>query len=208
MTLSTRPLVDPTADVRDSKLGAYTQVGARTKLLEVTLDDYSYVVNDSDIAYTTFGKFCSIAAMTRINPGNHPMHRATQSHVTYRASAYFPGEQDEAQFFAWRRAHPVVVGHDVWVGHGAIILPGRTIGTGAVVGAGAVVTRDVAPYAIVAGNPARVIRPRFPVETADRLQRLAWWNWDHARLRAALPDFRRLSIERFLDKYELALAQA
>jgi phosphonate metabolism protein (transferase hexapeptide repeat family) len=208
MTLSTRPLVDPTADVRDSKLGAYTQVGERTKLLEVTLDDYSYVVNDSDIAYTTFGKFCSIAAMTRINPGNHPMHRATQSHVTYRASAYFPGEQDEAQFFAWRRAHPVVVGHDVWVGHGAIILPGRTIGTGAVVGAGAVVTRDVAPYAIVAGNPARVIRPRFPVETADRLQRLAWWNWDHARLRAALPDFRRLSIERFLDKYELALAQA
>ena len=208
MTLSTRPLVDPTADVRDSKLGAYTQVGARTKLLEVTLDDYSYVVNDSDIAYTTFGKFCSIAAMTRINPGNHPMHRATQSHVTYRASAYFPGEQDEAQFFAWRRAHPVVVGHDVWVGHGAIILPGRTIGTGAVVGAGAVVTRDVAPYAIVAGNPARVIRPRFPVETADRPQRLAWWNWDHARLRAALPDFRRLSIERFLDKYELALAQA
>jgi phosphonate metabolism protein (transferase hexapeptide repeat family) len=208
MTLSTRPLVDPTADVRDSKLGAYTQVGARTKLLEVTLDDYSYVVNDSDIAYTTFGKFCSIAAMTRINPGNHPMHRATQSHVTYRASAYFPGEQDEAQFFAWRRAHPVVVGHDVWVGHGAIILPGRTIGTGAVAGAGAVVTRDVAPYAIVAGNPARVIRPRFPVETADRLQRLAWWNWDHARLRAALPDFRRLSIERFLDKYELALAQA
>ena len=208
MTLSTRPLVDPTADVHDSKLGAYTHVGARTKLLEVTLDDYSYVVNDSDIAYTTFGKFCSIAAMTRINPGNHPMHRATQSHVTYRASAYFPGEQDEAQFFAWRRAHPVVVGHDVWVGHGAIILPGRTIGTGAVVGAGAVVTRDVAPYAIVAGNPARVIRPRFPVETADRLQRLAWWNWDHARLRAALPDFRRLSIERFLDKYELALAQA
>jgi phosphonate metabolism protein (transferase hexapeptide repeat family) len=208
MTLSTRPLVDPTADVRDSKLGAYTQVGERTKLLEVTLDDYSYVVNDSDIAYTTFGKFCSIAAMTRINPGNHPMHRATQSHVTYRASAYFPGEQDEAQFFAWRRAHPVVVGHDVWVGHGAIILPGRTIGTGAVVGAGAVVTRDVAPYALVAGNPARVIRPRFPVETADRLQRLAWWNWDHARLRAALPDFRRLSIERFLDKYELALAQA
>jgi phosphonate metabolism protein (transferase hexapeptide repeat family) len=208
MTLSTRPLVDPTADVRDSKLGAYTQVGARTKLLEVTLDDYSYVVNDSDIAYTTFGKFCSIAAMTRINPGNHPMHRATQSHVTYRASAYFPGEQDEAQFFAWRCAHPVVVGHDVWVGHGAIILPGRTIGTGAVVVAGAVATRDVAPYAIVAGNPARVIRPRFPVDTADRLQRLAWWNWDHARLRAALPDFRRLSIERFLDKYELALAQA
>ena len=206
--LSTRPLVHPTADVRDSRLGAYTQVGARTQLLEVTLDDYSYVVNDSEITYTTFGKFCSIAAMTRVNPGNHPMHRAAQSHFTYRASAYFPGEQDEEQFFSWRRAYPVVVGHDVWIGHGAIILPGRTVGTGAVVGAGAVVTRDVPPYAIVAGNPARVIRPRFPGATVQRLQRLAWWNWDHARLRAALPDFRRLSIESFLDKYELTLAQA
>ena len=77
--------------------------------LEVELGDYSYVVNDSDIAYATIGKFCSIAAMTRINPGNHPMQRASQSHFTYRASAYFPGEADEEEFFAWRRAHR---GHD------------------------------------------------------------------------------------------------
>jgi hypothetical protein len=83
--------------------------------------------------------------MARINPGNHPMGRATQSHMTYRASAYFPGEPDEEEFFAWRRASLVVVGHDVWIGHGAIILPGRTVGTGAVVGAGAVVTKDSIP---------------------------------------------------------------
>jgi len=72
-----------------------------------------------------------------------------------------------------------------------------------VVGAGAVVTKDVDPYAIVAGNPARVIRQRFPAAVARRLQRLAWWDWDHERLRAALPDFRQLSIESFLEKYEL-----
>ena len=101
--LSTEPLINDTANVRDSRLGAYTEVGARTHLLEVLLADYSYVVNDSDIAYTTLGKFCSIAAMTRINPGNHPMDRVTQSHITYRASAYFPGERDETEFFAWRR---------------------------------------------------------------------------------------------------------
>ena len=70
------------------------------------------------------------------------------------------------------------------------------------VGAGAVVTKDVDPYAIVAGNPARVIRQRFPAAVAQRLQRLAWWDWDHDRLRAALPDFRQLSIEAFLEKYE------
>ena len=185
-TLSITPFIDPTADVRDSKLGAYTEVGARTKLLEVELGDYSYVVNDSDIAYSTVGKFCSIAAMTRINPGNHPMQRASQSHFTYRASAYFPGERDEDGLFAWRRAHPVTIGHDVWVGHGAIVLPGRTIGTGAVVAAGAVVTKDVAPYAIVAGNPARPIRQRFADAVADRLMRLCWWDWSHERLHAAL----------------------
>src|SRR2546430_4462001 len=134
-TLSTTPLIHPMADVRNSRLGANPEVGARTRLLEVALGDYSSIVNDSEVAYTTFGKFCSIAAMTRINPGNHPMDRATQSHITYRASAYFPGEEDEEQFFAWRRACPVIVGHDVWIGHGAIILPGRTVSTGAVVAA-------------------------------------------------------------------------
>ena len=106
-TLSPEPLIDPTAEVTDCALGAYTEVGLRTKLLEVTLSDYSYVVNDSDIAYAQIGKFCSIAAMTRINPGNHPMQRASQSHFTYRASRYFPGETDDREFFAWRRARVV-----------------------------------------------------------------------------------------------------
>jgi phosphonate metabolism protein (transferase hexapeptide repeat family) len=200
--LSTTPSVDPTANVRDSRLGVYTEVGARTKLLEVELDDYSYVVNDSDIAYATIGKFCSIAAMTRINPGNHPMHRASQAHFTYRASAYFPGEHDDDAFFAWRRSHRVVIGHDVWIGHGAIVLPGRSIGTGAVIAAAAIVTKDVAPYTIVAGNPARPVRQRFPEATAQRLQRLAWWDWSHDQLHAALADFRALSVDEFLDKYE------
>jgi phosphonate metabolism protein (transferase hexapeptide repeat family) len=200
--LSITPLVDPTATVRDSRLGAYTEVGARTKLLEVSLGDYSYVVNDSDIAHATIGRFCSIAAMTRINPGNHPMQRATQAHFTYRASTYFPGEADDEAFFDWRRAHGVTLGHDVWIGHGAIVLAGRSVGTGAVVAAGAVVTKDVPDYTIVAGNPARVVRRRFPKDIAARLQRLAWWDWDHDRLRAALPDFRRLDVEAFLETYE------
>lgn len=203
-TLSTTPLVDPTAVVTASHLGAYTEVGARTKLLEVSLDDYSYVVNDSDIAYATIGKFTSIAAMTRINPGNHPMQRASQSHFTYRASDYFDGACNEEAFFAWRRSFQVSIGDDVWIGHGAIVLPGRSIGTGAVVGAGSVVTKDVPPYAIVVGNPARVLRPRFDADIAARLQALAWWDWPHAALFEAVDDFRSLPVERFLDKYEAA----
>src|SRR3984893_14393202 len=206
--LSVVPTIDPSASVRESQLGAFTEVGARTILLDVAMGDYSYVVNDSQITYTTIGKFCSIAAMTRINPGNHPMQRASQAHFTYRASAYFPGESDETAFFEWRRAHRVDIGHDVWIGHGAIILPGRSVGTGAVIAAGAVVTKDVAPYSIVAGNPARFIRARFPDEIARRLQRLAWWDWSHDRLQAGLPDFQRLPIDRFLERHETAAATA
>jgi phosphonate metabolism protein (transferase hexapeptide repeat family) len=200
-TLGLEPLIDPSAAVRDCRLGRYTEVGARTSLIESTLDDYSYVVNDGQIIYTTIGKFCSIAAMVRINPGNHPMWRASQSHFTYRASAYFEGATDETEFFDWRRAHPVTIGHDVWIGHGAIILPGRSVGNGAIVAAGALVTKDVPAYSIVVGNPARVLRPRFETAIADRLQALAWWDWPHDRLHHALEDFRHLSVEAFLTKH-------
>ncbi|KPF67523.1 chloramphenicol acetyltransferase [Bosea sp. AAP35] len=201
-TLGLEPVIDPTASVRQATLGRYTEIGARTSFIESTMGDYSYVVNDSNIIYTTIGKFCSIAAMTRINPGNHPMQRASQSHFTYRASAYFDDAEDDAAFFEWRRSTPVTIGHDVWIGHGAIILPGRSIGTGAVVAGGAIVTKDVAPYTIVAGNPARTIRSRFSAEIAQRLLALAWWDWEHARLREALGDFRSLPVDAFLDRYE------
>ncbi|MRT33049.1 acetyltransferase, partial [Xylella fastidiosa subsp. multiplex] len=89
------------------------------------------------------------------------MQRATLHHFTYRARSYWDDAEDETDFFAARRAKRVVIGHDVWIGHGATILPGVTVGNGAVIGAGAVVSKDVAPYTIVGGVPARLIRERF-----------------------------------------------
>lgn len=199
--LGLQPFIHPTAHVSQSTLGRYTEIGERTSFAESELDDYSYIVNDGNVIYTTIGKFCSIAAMVRINPGNHPMHRATQAHFTYRSSAYFEGESDDEAFFDWRRAHRVTIGHDVWIGHGVIIMPGRKIGTGAVIAGGAVVTHDVEPYTIVAGVPAKPIKRRFPEAIAERLTRLAWWDWEHEALRRALPDFRTLPVEDFLDRY-------
>jgi phosphonate metabolism protein (transferase hexapeptide repeat family) len=201
--LGAEPRIHRTASVRESTFGIYCEVGQRTKVAESSFGDYSYVVNDSDIIYTSVGKFCSIAAHTRINPGNHPLERVALSHFTYRSSAYDLGPDDPA-FFDWRRGFRCVLGNDVWIGHGAIVLPGRSLGHGAAVAAGAVVTHDVPPFAIVVGTPAKILRYRFAPEIIAALQRIAWWDWPHARLKQGLQDFRKLSAEEFCRKYDPA----
>lgn len=200
-TLGDAPLIDASAEVRDTVFGRYNEVGPRTRLAECSFGDYAYVVNDSNLIYTDVGKFASIASHVRVNPGNHPLPRAALSHFTYRASAYGLGE-DEAEFFAWRRSFRCRLGADCWLGHGAIVLPGVSVGIGAAVGAGAVVTKDVPDFAVVAGNPARVLRYRFAEEIRAALLRISWWDWDHDRLRDELPGFRALSIEAFCARHD------
>lgn len=124
----------------------------------------------------------------------------------YRSEYYWPQEQSETALFDGRRSRPVTLGHDTWIGHGAAIMKGVTIGHGAIVGSLSVVTKDVPPYAIVAGKPARLIKWRHPQAIAGRLQALAWWDLDHETLRRALPDFRALSAEALFEKYKLSRA--
>ena len=199
--LGLEPRIDPTARVNKSVLGPYTSIGPRTSLGETTFGDYSYVVNDCSIMYAEIGKFCSIAAQTRINPGNHPMWRAALHHFTYRSTSYGFSVEDDHEFFDWRRAHKVVLGNDVWIGHGSVILPGVKIGTGAAIGAGAVVSKDVPPFAIMGGVPAKLIRYRFEEHVQQQLLELAWWDWPREKLEVALPDMRVLSAEDFVAKY-------
>lgn len=197
------PLVGPTAELKNTTLGRYTEVEARSRLNEVELGDYSYVMEDCSIWATTIGKFVNIAAAVRINATNHPTWRATLHHFTYRAGDYFDGASDEAAFFDWRRSNAVKIGHDVWIGHGATVLPGVTIGNGAVIGAGAVVSKDVAAYTIVGGVPVRLIRDRFEAGIGMRMDALAWWDWPHDKLFEALEDFRNLSAAEFIHRYEV-----
>ncbi len=124
------------------------------------------------------GSFCSIA---------HHVSVQEQFHNPQRTTTYFiernllkQSESPEAQI----SKGPVRIGHDVWIGAGAQVLSGVTIGDGAIVAAGAIVTRDVVPYAVVAGNPARLIRYRFVAGRIEQLLALQWWHWSEDRLRA------------------------
>jgi len=176
-------------------------VGEGSRIVNSAFEAYAYCDRFADIANTTVGRFANIAAMTRIGPTDHPFAHAAQHHFVYRSSRYWDDAGDDAVFFAARAARRTILGPDCWIGHGAIVKPEVTIGAGAIVASGAVVTRDVPPFMIVAGCPATPLRPRFPPRIAERLLALAWWDWDHARLRAALEDFRSLRAEAFLDKY-------
>jgi phosphonate metabolism protein (transferase hexapeptide repeat family) len=196
--LSEQPTVDPSASVIDCELGAWTEVGPETILERSSLGDYSYVMQRCQIVGSSIGKFCSIASDVRLNPGNHPLERVTSHHMTYRARLFGFGEDDE-DFFAWREANPVRLGHDVWIGHGVTVLPGVSIGNGAAIGAGAVVTKDVPAYMVAVGVPARVLRPRFAEGVAERLERTGWVHWSRDLLEARFEDFKNLDV--FLEKY-------
>ncbi|MCG7622062.1 chloramphenicol acetyltransferase [Epibacterium sp. Ofav1-8] len=196
------PLVHAGCSLTNSTFGAWVEIGADTRVANSHFGDYSYCDRMCDIANAEIGKFANIASSVRIGATDHPMEKASLHHFLYRSASYWEDAEDDADWFQHRKSRRAVIGHDTWIGHGALIKPEVTIGHGAVVASGAVVTKDVAPYTIVGGNTAKLIRRRYPEQVADRMMALAWWDWDHAVLRERLADFRSLKAGEFLEKYE------
>ncbi|MFC0525119.1 DapH/DapD/GlmU-related protein [Pontibacillus salicampi] len=197
--LSSEPYIDETSVVTHSELGEWVSIGSHSLIQESTIMDYTYTDGDANIIYATVGKFCSIASHVRINPSNHPMWRVTQHHMTYRRRQYQFAATDDASIFDWRKEDSVTIGHDVWIGHNAIVMPGVTVGNGAVIGSGAVVTKDVEPYMIVAGVPAKPIKRRFSKDIAQQLEEISWWDWDRSTLEERFDQLN--DVERFVERY-------
>lgn len=197
--LAITPTISQTATVLESSLGQYTEIAAQVSLVQSTLDDYSYIMERSNIIYTDIGKFVNIASDVRINPGNHPMEWVSQHHFLYRKQQYGFDVEDNESFFNWRSLQRVNIGHDTWIGHKAIIMPEVQIGNGAVVAAGAVVTKDVAPYTVVAGVPAKPIRHRFPRTVCEKIEKIGWWDWDHETIKSRMKEF--YDIRTFILRY-------
>lgn len=195
-------VIDPSVRLREAVIGRRCEVLRNSRVEYAVLGDYSYIGENCEVADAEIGKFTAIANAVRIGAPNHPMRRPAQHRFTYVPEYYEAGAARDAAFFSQRRGARVRIGHDVWIGHAAIILPGVAVGDGAVIAAGAVVSRDVAPYTVAGGVPARRIRERFSREIAARLARIAWWDWPDEAIFGRVEDFRGEDIEAFCQRYE------
>ena len=145
---------------------------------------YHYPINKDRLI---IGKFCSIACGAKFlfNSANHKM----ASLSTYTFPLFFEewGLKKENVAQAWDQKGDIMIGNDVWIGYEAVILSGVTIGDGAVIGCRAVVTKDIPPYTIVGGVPAKPIRKRFDEETIKELQKIKWWDWPEEKIAGKIP---------------------
>ncbi|MEM6468417.1 MAG: CatB-related O-acetyltransferase [Planctomycetota bacterium] len=175
--------LDPTAEVIDTKLGRSNLICVGAVLANSSLGDFSYASANCRISNADVGKFCSIGPSVIIAPGRHPTGFASTHPIFYSSAFDTRGAFIKETVFEEHQR--VTIGHDVWLGARATVLDGVNIGTGAVVAAHSVVNADVAPYAIVGGSPAKLIRPRFAPDVVERLLKSCWWDCDVDRLQSS-----------------------
>jgi len=196
------PIIGEGSKLNNTEFGIYNEIDIYNFIENAKFDDFSYTGQFCFIQNAEIGKFSNIAACVRIGPTDHPMNWPALHHFTYRPYLYEFDEKEDEEFFNRRKSRITKIGSDTWIGHGAIIKAGINIGDGACIGAGSVVTKDVPDYAIVVGNPGRILRYRFSEDVIDRLLKLKWWNFDIDIIKNNYRDF-KMPIEEFLDKYEV-----
>tara|TARA_B110001452_G_scaffold267650_1_gene278864 strand:+ start:10147 stop:10791 length:645 start_codon:yes stop_codon:yes gene_type:complete len=159
--------------ILDSTIRRTSKVESGCNLIDVFMDKHTFCGYDCEIMNCEIGSYVSIASGVVIGGGMHPLDWVAMSPVFYEGRDSVKKKFSE---FKREESKRVIIGHDVWIGQNALIKQGISIGTGSVIGMGSVVTKDVLPYSIVAGNPARLIRMRFDSETINSLIKSEWWN--------------------------------
>jgi len=166
------------------------KISQSSQLADSFMGHASYIGNNSIVISAKIGRYCAIGNNVNICLGNHPAHDFVSIHPCFYSlngnsiSSYIDKQLfQEHRFVDADNKYVCIVGNDVWIGNNVSILDGITIGDGAIIGTGAVVTRDVKPYSIVGGIPAKVISYRFDKEEIDFLLKLKWWNLDESWLR-------------------------
>lgn len=167
--------------IYNSVLGKYTRIDRNNLLKGVKIDDYSYSGPFCMIFNSIIGKFCSISYGVTIGPPEHEKDFLTTHPFIYDSS--YKIFQDEEVLPNMKFDKLLEIGNDVWIGCNVTILRGIKIGNGAIIGANSLVNKDVPPYAIVAGCPARIINYRFDREIRDLLKIIKWWDWDYQTIK-------------------------
>lgn len=157
-----------------SSIDRTSVIGSGSNIVSTVMKKYSYCGEDCQIVNTEIGAYCSISDHVFIGGAEHPMDWVSTSPVFQNVR--HSGPKKRYAKFDLPKSKKTFIGNDVWIGHGVTIKQGVTIGNGAVVGSNALVTKDVPPYAIVGGVPAKTIKYRFPQEVIDRLEEVKWWS--------------------------------
>lgn len=181
--------------VNDSFLRESVRVDRNNHFDNIQMGKHSYTGRNSILLHAKIGAFCSISWNVSIGGANHDYTRLAQHSFLYNPADSLSPKNHTISYD--RFSEPLIIGNDVWLGTGAVVLRGVTIGDGAVVGANAVVTRDVPPYAIVAGTPAKILKYRFTPDIIERLISLKWWKWPDKKIQA---HFKILSNHPSIDK--------